>query len=227
MGRRTKFTVEEKISAVEDYLKGIRSLSEIMADLSVKCDKTIRFWISVYKNRGPQALSPVNANHSYSGKFKTEMVQRYMRGEGTDIDLCARYGIPARSTLRKWISLYNATQELKDYNPRREVYMAEARRKTTQTERTEIAEYCISHNRDYKETASLYNVSYGQVYSWVRKYAAEGKEGLLDKRGHHKTDDEVDELERLRRENLRLKRQLEEKNMLVELLKKVKEFERR
>ena len=39
-------------------------------------------------------------------------------------------------------------------------------------------------------------------------------------------DDEVDELERLRRENLRLKRQLEEKDMVVELLKKVKEFER-
>ena len=36
----------------------------------------------------------------------------------------------------------------------------------------------------------------------------------------------VDELERLRRENLRLKRQLEEKNMVVELLKKAKEFER-
>ena len=32
-------------------------------------------------------------------------------------------------------------------------------------------------------------------------------------------------LERLRRENLRLKRQLEEKDMVVELLKKVKEFE--
>ena len=34
-----------------------------------------------------------------------------------------------------------------------------------------------------------------------------------------------DELEWLRRENLRLKRQLEEKDMVVELLKKVKEFE--
>lgn len=44
--------------------------------------------------------------------------------------------------------------------------------------------------------------------------------GLTDRRGQRKTDDEVDELERLRRENLRLKRQLEEKDMVVELLKK-------
>jgi hypothetical protein len=60
----------------------------------------------------------------------------------------------------------------------------------------------------------------------VKKYDANGEDSLIDKRGHHKTDDEVDELERLRRENLRLKRQLEEKDMLAELLKKVKEFER-
>jgi hypothetical protein len=59
----------------------------------------------------------------------------------------------------------------------------------------------------------------------VRKYLENGEAGLTDRRGHHKTDDEVDELERLRRENLRLKRQLKEQDMLVELLKKVKEFE--
>ena len=103
--------------------------------------------------------------------------------------------------------------------------MAEARRKTTIEERKEIVEYCISHNHDYKGTASIYNVSYSQVYSWVKKYDSVGEEGLTDKRGRHKTDDEVDELERLRRENKRLKKQLEENDMLVQLLKKVKEFE--
>ena len=47
----------------------------------------------------------------------------------------------------------------------------------------------------------------------------------MDRRGHRKSDDEVDELERLRRENLRLKRQLEERDMLCEVLKKVRELE--
>ena len=93
-------------------------------------------------------------------------------------------------------------------------------------ERKEIVDYCIEHNRNYKEPSALYNVSYSQVYSWVKKYDSDGDEGLIDKRGHHKLDDEVDELERLRRENVRLKRQLEEKDMAVELLKKVKEFGR-
>ena len=79
----------------------------------------------------------------------------------------------------------------------------------------------------YKDTADKYDVSYSQVYSWVRKYDATGEEGLTDKRGCHKLDEEIDELEKLRRENKRLKRQLEERDMTVELLKKVKEFERR
>ena len=57
------------------------------------------------------------------------------------------------------IKVYNANREFKDYNPKREVYMAEARRKTTLEERKEIVNYCINHNRDYKNTATKFNVS--------------------------------------------------------------------
>ena len=193
MGRKPKCTVEEKFSAVEDYLNGIRSVSEIMVDLSIKSTRTIRNWILAYQNGGIEAHCSVTANHSYSSEFKIEMVRKYINGEGSVTDLCARYGIPAHATLQKWISLYNANRELRDYDPKREVYMAESRRKTTLAERKEIVEYCITHNRDYKGTASLYDVSYSQVYSWVRKYDIAGEDGLSDKRGHHKTDDEVDE----------------------------------
>ena len=155
MGRKPKCTVEEKISAVEDYLNGIRSVSEIMVDLSIKSTRTIRDWILAYQNVGIKALCSVTANHSYSSEFKIEMVRKYINGEGSITDLCARYGIPAHATLQKWISLYNANRELRDYDPKREVYMAEARRKATLAERKEIVEYCITHNRDYKGTASL------------------------------------------------------------------------
>lgn len=154
-----------------------------------------------------------------------EIVEKYIRGEASSIELGNQYDISS-SLLRRWIRMYNANIELKDYNPKQEVYMAEARRKTTKEERETIVEYCLNNNRDYKNTAAKFDVSYSQVYNWVKKYDACGLDGLTDKRGHHKSDDEVDELERLRRENLRLKRQLEEKDMVVELLKKVKEFER-
>ena len=153
------------------------------------------------------------------------MVEEYIRGEGSSIDLGIKYDISS-GLLRSWVRMYNANSELKDYGPKQAVYMAEARRKTTLEERKEIVDYCINHNRNYKDTAAKFDVSYSQVYSWVKKYDVNGTDGLTDRRGLHKTDDEVDELERLKRENLRLKRQLEEKDMVVELLKKVKEFER-
>ena len=56
--------------------------------------------------------------------------------------------------------MYNANIELKDYNPKREIYMAKASRKTTIDERKEMVNYCIEHNCNYKETAVLYDVSY-------------------------------------------------------------------
>ncbi len=225
MGRKAKCSIEEKQKAVEDYINGIRSISEIMDDLSIKSTRSIRDWINAYKEQGPAALLPSNKNQSYSKEFKIKIVEKYLSGEASLTDLCAKYGIKSHHSLRRWISLYNSDMELKDYDPKQEVYMAEARRKTTIEERREIVDYCIKHNRNYKDTAALYDVSYSQVYSWVKKYDTNGENALTDKRGRHKTDDEVDELERLRRENLRLKRQLEEKDMLTELLKKVKEFE--
>lgn len=226
MGRNAKCSTDEKIKAVEDYLSGIRSISEIMSDLSINSSRSVRNWVNSYKEQGVEALIPSKKNRSYAKEFKTMMVEKYVAGEMSQTDLCAKYGIKAHSTLQGWISLYNGDIELKDYNPKQEVYMAESKRKTTIEERKEIVEYCINQERNYKDTASLYDVSYSQVYSWVKKYDANGAEALTDKRGRHKTDDEVDELERLKRENIRLKRQLEEKDMLTELLKKVKEFER-
>lgn len=227
MGRKAKCTVEEKIKAVEDYLNGIRSVADIMNDLSISSHRSIRNWIGAYEEQGSIALQPSQKNKSYSKEFKITMVEKYISGEASVTDLCAKYGIKGHHTLQRWILLYNSDMELKDYDPKQEVYMASARRKTTISERKDIVTYCIEHNRDYKGTAEKYDVSYSQVYSWVKKYDEIGEEGLTDKRGRHKSDDEVDELEKLRRENKRLKHQLEERDMMVELLKKVEEFERR
>ncbi len=66
--------------------------------------------------------------------------------------------------------------------------MAEARKRTTFEERREIVSYCINHNRNYKDTAVKFDVSYSQVYSWVRKYRIAGEAGLIDNRGRHKMD---------------------------------------
>lgn len=221
---KSKYSPLFREKLAKEYMSGHSSLTELSVKYSIN-QYTIREWIRAYREQGINAFVNDAGYKKYSKEFKIRCVEKVLTGEGSIAEITFKNGITSTHVLRDWISKYNANRELKDYNPKREVYMAEARRKTTIEERKEIVEYCIKHNRDYKGTASIYDVSYNQVYSWVKKYDENGEEGLTDKRGHRKTDDEVDELERLRRENLRLKRQLEEKDMVVELLKKVKEFE--
>ena len=221
---RSKYSPEFRAMVSQEYIDGEGSV-HFLADKYGIGYTTLRGWINEYRIHGISAFCH-KTNRTYSKEFKIKCVEAVRNKEGTVDDIIARYGISSRSILRRWIMEYNANRELKDYNPKQGVYMAEARRKTTFEERKEIVSYCISHSRNYKDAAIKYDVSYSQVYSWVKKYDAAGEADLTDKRGRHKTDDEVDELERLKRENLRLKRQLEERDMAVELLKKVQEFER-
>ena len=223
---KSKHSPEFRAKVSQEYLDGIGSV-HFLADKYGIGYTTLRGWINEYRIHGISAFChPTDKNRTYSKEFKINCVEAVLNGEGSVDDIIAKYEISSRSVLRNWIKVYNANRELKDYNPKQEVYMAEARRKTTIEERKEIVNYCIDHNRDFKNTAAKFDVSYSQVYSWVKKYDADEESGLTDRRGQHKADNEVDELERLRRENLRLKRQLEEKDRVVELLKKVKEFER-
>ena len=222
---KSPHTPEFRAKVSQEYLDGIGSY-RFLAERYHIGKKTLQEWVAKFRIYGIDAFITQAGNTSYSSDFKMMCVEAVLSGEGSVDDIVAKYNVSSREVLRNWIKLYNTNKELKDYDPKREVYMADARRKTTLEERKEIVEYCIAHNRDYKGAASKYGVSYSQIYSWVKKYEALGADGLTDKRGHRKTNEEVDELESLRRENLLLTRRLEEKDMVVDLLKKVKEFER-
>ena len=222
---RSRFTAEEKERIVQEYKRGEGSQEEIARRHEI--DKAaLRLWIEKYEAQGIAGLAGRERNGSYTKQFKRECVEEVLSGRRSVAEVVAEYNISSKSVLRRWIKRYNANMELKDYEPKREAYMAEARRKTTKEERIEIVKYCIEHDNDYKNTAAKYDVSYSQVYAWVRSYKANGEAGLEDRRGRRKPDEELDELERLRRENVRLKKQLKEQEMLNELLKKVKELER-
>ena len=74
-------------------------------------------------------------------------------------------------------------------------------RKTTYDERVEIVKYCIEHEMNYARAAEKYQVSYQQVYQWIRKYQSDGAPCLIDKKRKRKTENEMSELEKLRAEN--------------------------
>ena len=229
MSRREKCTYEEKIKAVEDYLNGVRSQKQIAVDLGLgkRGRSTVGRWVRRYQTAGPDALLPAIHNNTYSKEFKEQVVQEYLEGKGSSDELAIKYGIPNHSTVLDWISIYNDLKEQKATPKASEVYMAKSRRKISEEDRLEVVQYCIDHDLDYIGTAAKYELNYSQVYSWVKKYKAEGRTGLSDRRGRRKPEDEIDETEKLRRRIQFLERELEDERIKNELLKKVQEVGRR
>ena len=226
MSRKAKYTVEAKVRAAERYLRGEASAAGIAAEMEMgkRGESTVREWAATYRENGIEGFHLKEGNSSYTAETKKQAVEEYLQGKGSLREISRKYHIPNKETLRQWVEVYNSNRELRGYNPRPEVYVA-MRKKTTKEEREEIVRYCLEHGKDYKGTAAKYEVSYSQVYQWVRHYEEQGEAGLEDRRGKRKSDDEVDKLERLRRENLRLKAELQKSERLNLLLKKVKEFE--
>ena len=230
MGRKIKISYEDKLKACEDYINGIASSKQIAERLNLSSggDRDVLWWVMKYRANGPESLMPKPKNSSYTKEFKIKTVEEYLSGSGSQEDICNKYQIPSTRTLRQWIAKYNDHKELEDYIPRPEVYKKMAyRKKTTQEEREEIVKYCIDHNKDYKNTAAVYDVSYGQVRGWVQKYLEKGPDGLTDKRGKRKEESELTEVEKLRRQNKILEAKIRELEMESVLLKKVEEIERR
>ena len=219
MGRKPKISVEEKVLICEQYLNGTKS-KQILSKESGISVETIRRWINQYQEHGSNVFQQKAHNKKYTKEFKQEVVEAYLAGEGSIESLSVKYNIPAYSTVQNWIIKYNNLEVIKDYNPKPEVYMRERSRKTTLEERIEIVNYCLEHDRNYKETAEVFDVSYTQVYQWVNKYLDTGEAGLIDKRGKRKEEEQLSETEILQRKVKILERQLKEKEMENELLKK-------
>lgn len=164
-------------------------------------------------------------NRIYSIETKEAAVNSYLAGEGSQREICRRYKIRDTHILRDWIKVYNSGKDFKRQHGGSRMKQG---RETTQEERYEIVMACIDSGLDYGATAIRYNVSYQQVYTWVRKYKELGKPGLEDRRGQRKKDQQP----RSEKEALEDRiAQLEAENRLLrmerDLLKKVKELERR
>lgn len=165
-----------------------------------------------------------HTNKRYSSEFKIEVVQSYLKGEGSLREISKRYGILSHERLRQWVICYNGHKEFKERSSAKgEIYMTKGR-KTTQEERAEIVAFCIEHGKDYGLTVETYKVSYQQIYSWVRKYEEKGVDGLTDRRGKAKPESKLSESERLRQENKILQAKIKDQEMEIALLKKLREL---
>lgn len=222
MGRKSKFSKEQKIEICKRYLDGSESISILAEEINAG-KTTIERWIKIFKAYGESAFDEKPANESYTKEFKCKVVEEYLAGESSLIDIALKYNIPSDCTVLAWVKLYNDHIELKDYIPGdKEIYMAKCR-KVTKEERIEIVKYCMEHNLDYSGTCKVFDVTYSNVFNWVRKYREKGEDGLSDRRGRRKKDEELDELGLLKKQLREKERELERAHLEIRLLKKVED----
>ncbi len=225
MSRRKTITPEEKIQIAQDCIEGRISQTEAARRLGI--DRTsIRSWVIKYEAEGSLGLTQAEKNRVYSEELKLQAVLEYLGGEGSLREICKKYKIRSKRQLIDWIKVYNSGRNFKRKTSGGS--RMKNTRKTTQEERVRIAKECIENGDNYGEIAIKYQVSYQNVYSWVKKYKELGEAGLEDRRGQRTAQQEPrTEEERLRIEVAQLKHELYMTKMERDLLKKLEEIERR
>ena len=222
---REKVTAEERIEAAKACVEGRMSQAEAARKLGVN-ETRVGEWVARYKAGGALAFKKQEHNTVYSCEIKALAVKEYLDGKGSLKGITAKYGLRSTCQLREWIKVYNSGR---DFNRK----MSGGRRmkqgrETTQEERMTIVKDCMENGSNYGETAIKHNVSYQQVYTWVKKFKELGEAGLEDRRGKKTAAQEP----RTELEELKIKMaQLEHENYMLrmerDLLKKLDELERR
>lgn len=225
MGRKSKVSSEIKVKVVQEYLDGLKTMSQITYELDINYS-TIQEWVRKYKLFGIKELLTERINTKYSDEIKARAINDFRNANGSLRDICIRYNISSHSILRKWIKQNTCDTINSSYSVKGAATMNKGK-KTTYEERIEIVSFCIANADDYKLTADKFNVSYQQVYSWIKKYRENGYSALVDRRGQHKTIDELDESERYSLELKLLKAENRKLKMENDFLKKLEEIERR
>lgn len=230
MGRKVKYNKKLKLEIIKRYLNG-ESASALTNEYNMPSGMSNKIvkWVHKYEALGESAFDESSTNKSYSKELKEKVIKEYLDGKSSLENLAIKYNISTCEIVRRWILKYNSGIEIKDYNPKGDVYTMRSR-KTTLQERLEIVNYVLSNGNDYKGAADKYSVPYASVYQWVKKYNESGENSLKDNRGRPsnngpKKELTIEEKQTLEIENL--KSELKRKDMIIEVLKKNEEIRKR
>lgn len=222
--RKMKLTPEKRVELVESYLNGEDSMTSLARTAGIS-RATLSNWIMLYENGGPTGLLARRKNTHYTIETKIQAVNDYLNGLGSLSEITKKYGLRHLNQLRDWIKIYNTHGNFKTESGGSQMSQS---RKTTFKERVEIVHYCIVHDHNYGKTAIKYQVSYQQVRNWVLKYEEMGEAGLKDRRGHRAgTEPSRTPEEEMRDRLAEQERKIKRLEMENDLLKKVRELERK
>ena len=181
MGKKSKFSIKEKEKIVLNFLSYEFSGRYIEKKFKVNryvLDK----WVRRYQSRGLAGLEDSKKWNNYSKELKKQAVLDALNGIST-LEILNKYDISTDGVLNRWIKLYNSHKELKDFGGINQIM---ARKNVSIEEKIQAIKYCIENGKDYRKTSEVFNVSYQQIYLWVKKYRKDGEKALEDRRGKKK-----------------------------------------
>lgn len=224
MSRQSKINPVEKVKIVERYLNGKIGIREAGRIASISY-QSVQKWVRIYKAEGPNGLLNQTQNRIYSKTLKLNAISDYLSRKGSLDYICQKYNIRSSKQLCDWIKVYNSGGVLKESTGG--TYMIKAKT-TTPEERLQIVKDCLVNDKNYGAMAIKYNCSYQQIRNWVKKYEDMGSAGLEDRRGRRAgSQPSRSPEEELRDKIAELERMNTDLQMENDLLKKVRELERR
>lgn len=226
MSKRVKFSAEEKLYSVNQVLQGRTSRTAEAKRIGIR-RQTLKDWLRKFEEGGVERLKERRTWTRYSEETKLCAVKAIIDGVESNQSVLKNYAISSLSVLNTWVSKYTSGYEIKSTSKGSFPKKMTKGRKTTYKERLEIVQYTIAHGLAYGKAIEKYQVSYQQVYSWVKKYQSLGKEGLRDGRGRKKDLEELTEIDLLKLENKKLQAEKEQLEMEVAIQKKLREIRER
>jgi transposase len=104
MNKRINHNTEFKKSIVDQVIKGSSSYKGLACKFSLSIS-LIKKWVSFYRKYGLEGIQPMK--NDYSSDFKLKVIEEMRIKELSLIKTCLYFKIPAISTLKKWINVYD------------------------------------------------------------------------------------------------------------------------
>lgn len=177
MGRKSKISNELKIELVKRVLSGEASIKSLAKEYNI-AKSSLMTWKKKYLELGEKSIMVDEKNKHYTRETRIKAVKSYLNNEGSLFEICKKYGITSVSVLNYWIRDYKKSV---DENGNYKIFKKHIRKSVES--KIEAVTFCQKHDYDYNLTTQKFDISYQQIYSWVKKYEAGGAEALIDNRG--------------------------------------------
>lgn len=172
--RYQNYTIEFKLKAVKECLKGERNYNQIAKDLGTNYT-TLKGWVEGYLEKGEDGLKSKEKNKKYDFDLKLNSVKMYLEDGKSYKEIIEENNIMSQNILRNWVEKYKEHGE-EGLKPTKKY------RKYNKSLKLKAIKRCLEDNKSYEEVAKELKISSAKlVANWTNRYKQYGEKSLDQK----------------------------------------------